>query len=73
MGHPSATAYAEPLHAHLRARIRNLHREPHRTLALAIGEIMGNIKEGRVQGVLSQEEAVQLIYDVRNEKGRIMR
>lgn len=74
MDNQSATAYApQPVRDRLSQRIRNLHREPHRSLATAIGEIMVNIKDLRIQGVLSQEEAVQFIYDVRNEKGRIMR
>ncbi|MBD1555092.1 hypothetical protein [Pseudomonas typographi] len=74
MSDPDATAYAtQPVRERLTERIRNLHREPHRSLATTIGEIMGSIKELRTRGQLSHEEAVQFIYDVRNEKGRIMR
>ena len=74
MASNAAQVYASPsVRDNLSRRIRDLHRETQSGLGAAIGDILINIKELRVQGELSQEEALQFIYDIRNEKGRMMR
>ncbi|UFH49871.1 hypothetical protein [Pseudomonas sp. KNUC1026] len=62
-----------PHTARITQRIRSLHRQPVRALGNAVGELVDEIQQLRGQGALSQEQATQLIYDVRNERGRIMR
>ncbi|PVZ08819.1 MULTISPECIES: hypothetical protein [unclassified Pseudomonas] len=62
-----------PHAARITQRIRSLHRQPERALGSAVGELVEEIQQLQGRGALSQEQATQLIYDVRNERGRIMR
>lgn len=54
-------------------RIRKLHATSSRDLDRVAAEIITTVESFKVQGMLSAEQAAQLIFDVRNERSRISR
>jgi hypothetical protein len=54
-------------------RIRKLHAASSRDLDRVAAEIITTVESFRAQGMLTTDQATQLIFDVRNERSRISR
>lgn len=54
-------------------RIRKLHAASPRDLDRVAAEIISTVEAFKAQGMLTGDQAIQLIYDVYNERSRISR
>lgn len=57
----------------LRQSIRELHRSDRAWLEDECDGLLERIEQARSEGALTDEQATQLIYDVRNERSRCFR